>query len=160
MRGACQQRDEHVVALVGGSTELIVFDRDGRIVARSGGRGRGPEEFTSSELALSPYRGGSILVLDTPTRTVSIFDRRGAFGRRFTVALKSPVPNPIPLRLAQGYPAEDGSVLLTHSARRASGARRRPAYVYRDSLVLLRFDARGGEVSRSLVEDALVAVSQ
>lgn len=66
-----------VVALVGGSSEVIHFDLDGRVVRSFGGKGEGPGEFSYARDLVAV--GDSVYVLDSMLRRISLFVR-GEFG--------------------------------------------------------------------------------
>ena len=120
-----------------GSQELLLFDDAGELRARAGGRGGGPGEFRQlSYLSTGP--GDSLFAYDDRKRSLSVFDRNGAFAR--TLALQG---------LDSLGDAEYVGVL---PGGEVVGAFRRPARgvgLQRDSLVVTTF-APSGEPRRSL----------
>jgi len=81
---ALTARKELVVAN-GSSGELLLFDREGGLVRRAGGRGAGPGEFVTMSL-IPDWSSDSLLVFDLTQQRLSVMDPEGRFVR--TVQLR------------------------------------------------------------------------
>lgn len=101
--GATRLRDGRIVVANGGTSQLRVYDAEGRFVGEAGGAGEGPGEFRAL-WGIWPYRGDSLLAWDGRLRRVSIYDGSVQFGR--SARLERPGFNP---RMLGAFP--DGSVV-------------------------------------------------
>lgn len=101
--GATRLKDGRIVVANGGSSQLRVFDADGRFLGEVGGPGEGPGEFRAL-VGVWPYRGDSIAAWDGRLRRITVFDRELQFVR--SARLERPGFNPIVLG---AFP--DGSVV-------------------------------------------------
>jgi hypothetical protein len=80
MMGAATLTDGRIVVANAGTQELRWFDGAGTLVARAGGEGQGPGEFTGlTSIGLLP--GDSVIAYDGRQRRFSVFDASGAFVR-------------------------------------------------------------------------------
>lgn len=80
VRDAMTLPDGRIVVANRGSQELRVFDRSGVHLATWGGRGEGPGEFNSL-LAVSEWRGDSLIAWYSQRERLSVLDLDGNFGR-------------------------------------------------------------------------------
>jgi hypothetical protein len=83
--GAVSRPDGGIAVANGGSSELRLFDANGRHVRSAGGRGSGPGEF----MVLGGVRrhlGDSLIAYDTRLRRLTVLDPDVAFGRLVTSA--------------------------------------------------------------------------
>jgi len=69
-----------VVVADRGSADLRYFDRDGELLRRAGGEGRGPREFLAIK-EIHRCGGDSIFVLDARKPYLSVWSPEGEFGR-------------------------------------------------------------------------------
>lgn len=76
------------IVVADGSNTLRFFDAQGRFLRMVGGTGRGPGEFTRIGY-LGAYAGDSVLVYDSGSRRITIFDRAGTVVRDWTPARRS-----------------------------------------------------------------------
>lgn len=74
-----------IAVLNRGTDEVLLFDGQGRYVARHGGEGDGPGEFRSLSSVL-PLSGDSLGVYDSGHKRMSIFGPDGRLGREFTLS--------------------------------------------------------------------------
>jgi len=72
------------IVMAVGSTEIRMYDADGRYLRTVGRRGAGPGEFQLLS-ALHRLPGDTIAAYDLQTRRISLHDPRGTFLRSFTV---------------------------------------------------------------------------
>lgn len=85
--GAVRMPDGRIIVANRGSSELRIYDPEGRHLHTVGREGEGPGEFRNiGDLWL--YRGDSLAVYDVSLRRVSVFDVRPAFVR--SVPIVSP----------------------------------------------------------------------
>lgn len=128
-RGAVRMPDGRFIVANAGSSELRIYDADGRHLESVGGDGEGPGEFRNiGNLWL--YRADSLAVYDRSLRRVSIFDSTPLFARALQLA--SPGEGLTP-SLADVFP--DGTLLVLGSAAitpaLGTGIHRRPGPVLR-----------------------------
>lgn len=64
----------------GGTSRVLIFEPDGRLLAATGGAGEGPGEFHSLG-GLARFPGDSILVLDPALRRLTLLNSDGRLGR-------------------------------------------------------------------------------
>ncbi|MHB1195116.1 MAG: 6-bladed beta-propeller [Longimicrobiales bacterium] len=111
----------------GQSAELRIFDANGAHWKTRGGQGEGPGEFLYIRL-LGAARGDSVLIGDSGTDRITVFDPEGEFVRTYRL----PGSNPRPFKVFQ-----DGSVLGV-LLRIVAAASVQPGQVLRDSLKFVR----------------------
>jgi hypothetical protein len=111
----------------GQAAELRIFDANGAHWKTRGGQGEGPGEFLYIRL-LGAARGDSVLIGDSGTDRITVFDPEGEFVRTYRL----PGSNPRPFKVFQ-----DGSVLGV-LPRIVAAASVQPGQVLRDSLQLAR----------------------
>lgn len=83
VRGAVRLSGGRIVVGDAGSSEVRLYDAQGRFVSAAGRSGAGPEEFRRMG-KLVPSRGDSVIVFDAATRRVSVLAPGGAFARTVT----------------------------------------------------------------------------
>lgn len=81
--------DGTTVVANSGQLELVFLSSTGQVVAVAGGRGEGPGEFNHLG-SLGLFRGDSVFAVDYARGRVSVFDKKGDFGR--AILLHSLVP--------------------------------------------------------------------
>lgn len=82
LRGPRRLSNGSIVVLDGGTSEIRIFDADGRHVRSFGGKGQGPGEFQSG-LAAVPFTQDSIAVWDVLLQRLTVFANDGSLGREF-----------------------------------------------------------------------------
>lgn len=113
-----------------GTHEVRFYDVDGRFLAAAGREGEGPGEFRGIR-GIEPYRGDSLVVLDSRLQRLTVLAADGSYGRDVTLQ-----PGPVNPRLVGT--AGEGSFLLTGMFLFL------PDDDPRDLMVdVLRYDARG-----------------
>ncbi len=85
IQGAVRLSDGRIVVGDAGSSEVRLFDPQGRFLSAAGRAGGGPEEFRRMG-KLVPAAGDSVVVFDAATRRLSLLGPSGAFGRTVTPA--------------------------------------------------------------------------
>jgi hypothetical protein len=132
--------DQRIAVANGGTQEVLVFERSGQLVHRTGSRGDGPGEFQSIR-SLVPLPPDSLGVYDELHRRLSIYDPQGSLMRE--VSLREALPMPV---MSQLLPlSQEEMVLFTTGAARLLGdsLRARPLS---ESLVV----SRTGEMLRAI----------
>jgi hypothetical protein len=85
IRGAVRLSNGRLVVGDAGSSEVRLYDPQGRFISAAGRSGGGPEEFRRmGELVAAA--GDSVIVFDAATRRVSVLAPNGAFARSVTPA--------------------------------------------------------------------------
>lgn len=85
IRGAVRLSDGRIVVGDAGSSEVRIYDPQGRFISAAGRSGGGPEEFRGmGELVAAA--GDSVVVFDVMTRRVSVLAPSGRFARSVTPA--------------------------------------------------------------------------
>lgn len=83
IRGAVRLSDGRIVVGDAGTSEVRLYDGQGRFVSAAGRSGGGPEEFRAMA-KLVPAAGDSVVVFDAATRRISVLGPSGAFARSLT----------------------------------------------------------------------------
>lgn len=123
------------------SGELRYFDERGRHFHTTGGRGRGPGEFTRL-VRIFPTRGDSIGAFDLLNPRVSFYDAHGTLARTVTLGQLSPLAFNIIGRLTNG-------MLVGHRIDTSTDAE--PGSKYRARVTLMLLDGRSGLPVDSIV---------
>ncbi len=83
IRGAVRLSDGRISVGDAGSSEVRLYDPEGKLISKIGRAGGGPEEFRSLG-KLVRAAGDSVVVFDAASRRVSVLDRDGRVARTFT----------------------------------------------------------------------------
>jgi hypothetical protein len=138
------------------SSEVLLFDSDGRLVRRIGGRGEGPGEFSRLR---SLYRcGGDTLVVNDVAR-VSYFDVQGNFVRTAPIAPPNADEFPRILGVASDCSTFVMSGNFTPGPARGVTARR-SSYVFRAGLDRTPRDTIGSFPGQELVGTTVDGIDQ
>ncbi|HEX8321512.1 hypothetical protein [Longimicrobium sp.] len=131
--GAIRLADGKIAVGNGGSSQVHVFDRSGRLLATAGRAGRGPEEFRSLE-ALVSFPGDSLAVLDAGNGRFTIISPEGRVAR--SVSIRSVGPGAVLVGVLK-----DGSFIM--GVHRPAAPREG---VSRDSVAYVRFSREGSRM--------------
>ncbi|HEX6861540.1 MAG TPA: hypothetical protein VF414_01930 [Thermoanaerobaculia bacterium] len=83
IRGASRLSDGRIVVGDAGTSEVRLYDGQGRFVSAAGRSGGGPEEFRAMG-RLVAAAGDSVVAFDAATRRISVLGPSGAFARSLT----------------------------------------------------------------------------
>lgn len=131
VRSALYQSNGTIVVANGGTEELLYLDDTGRLIARAGGAGAGPGEF-SQLTSISVGAHDSAFAYDARERRLSVFDRDGAYARSVTLQRSDTRGRPEYLGVM-----EDGEIV--GAFRRMT----RGTGLVRDSLLVVAFTPSG-----------------
>lgn len=136
--GATRLPDGRIVVADEGSSQIRMYDRQGRHVWSVGRAGEGPGEFRSIKgLAIS---NDSVLVLDAVLGRVSVFDLEGSLSRTIPLESTSDPIHPLRMYSLAGTLGDTAFVLVPHSYP----ANRTPTTgVVRDTVPNLVYDREG-----------------
>ncbi|MDH5761329.1 MAG: 6-bladed beta-propeller [Gemmatimonadota bacterium] len=140
--------DGRVVVADGGLSVLRFFDRDGRFLGESGGRGEGPGEFASIQ-KIWVVAADTIGVLDLATSRLSYFESDGSLVRTARLDLSVTTAGVGSLDFMAGV-LTDGSVVI------ASLALGREDGLGPDRISVERFDTEGRHLGRIGESEGLV----
>jgi len=135
--------DGRIVVANAGTNELRVFNGAGVHLATWGREGEGPGEFMDLT-GVDTWPGDSLVVWESRSRAISVFDSRGMFGRSFV--LESGRDRPLEPRSVLG----DGSILGRAGEVTGEGYRRsRETYQLRpaDAVSAVEFGTHPGQES-------------
>jgi len=144
--GAVRLSDGQVVIANGGMSELLFFSPRGQLVAKAGGAGAGPGEFTTlfglAKIMLGSTAGDTVLAYDWAGSKIMAFSPTGAFIN--STPLRDGVDGGIRLASGIGWIEEGSFLATTTSYGEDSHGRLGPdATLIRPRLVLRRFDVEG-----------------
>ena len=129
IRGLARLSDGRIAVANGTPPEIRIFADSGSFVARRGGRGRGPGEFSYLS-GLIGGAGDTLLAVNNPQFQSMRFTADGGFIEARTVSRDSIAARVAPLRQTEGlreWFANGAYVIATRDSAEALASRRRPA---------------------------------
>lgn len=139
LRSPRRLSDGSIVVLDGGSSEIRMFDAEGRHLRTFGRKGQGPGEFQVGHAAV-PFTQDSIAVWDLLLERVIIFANDGSLGREFKL---EPIPDDRFYRVDFSRRLPNGDLLASSSSSRPTTLPADPQGLGWTRVLLLSYSSRG-----------------